>query len=77
MRSSVAAVIAVFAGERAGICMIAEPTLIRRRRRREPGEHGDGVGAPGLRRPGRVEAEPLGLLRELDQLERVSFPGGA
>ena len=29
MRSSVAAVIAVFAGERPGICMIAEPTLIR------------------------------------------------
>ena len=29
MRSSVAAVIAVAAGVRAGICMIAEPTLIR------------------------------------------------
>ncbi len=29
MRSSVAAVIAVFAGERPGICMIAEPTLMR------------------------------------------------
>ena len=29
MRSSVAAVIAVFAGVRPGICMIAEPTLIR------------------------------------------------
>jgi hypothetical protein len=28
MRSSVAAVIAVFAGVRAGICMIAAPTLI-------------------------------------------------
>ncbi len=28
-RSSVAAVIAVFAGERPGICMIAEPSLIR------------------------------------------------
>ena len=28
MRSSVAAVIAVFAGVRAGICMIADPTLI-------------------------------------------------
>jgi hypothetical protein len=29
MRSSVAAVIAVAAGVRAGICMIAEPTLMR------------------------------------------------
>ena len=29
IRSSVAAVIAVFAGVRPGICMIAEPTLIR------------------------------------------------
>ena len=50
--------------------MIAEPSLIVRRRA-EPGEHGDRVRAPRLRGPGRVVAEPLGLLRELDQLERV------
>ena len=36
MRSSVAAVIAVFAGVRPGICMIAEPSLIRSVLAREP-----------------------------------------
>jgi ATP-binding cassette, subfamily B, bacterial len=35
---------------------------------REPGEDRDAVGAPRLGRPCRVEAEPLGFLRERDEL---------
>ena len=45
--------------------------LQRRRRRGEPAEHADRVGAPRLRCPGRVVAQPLRLLGELDELERV------
>ena len=70
-RSSVTAVIAVFAGVRAGSCRIAVPSLIVSVVRAEPGEHAHGVRAPGLCGPrGRV-AEPLRLLGQLDQLERV------
>ena len=71
IRSSVAAVMAVFAGVRAGIWRIAEPILIVDVVAREPREHGDGVRPPGLRGPRGVVAEPLGLLRERDQLGRV------
>ena len=74
IRSSVAAVIAVFAGVRPGICMIAEPTLIRLGLRGEPREHGDRVGAPGLGGPDGVVAEPLRLLHERDELGRDSCP---
>ena len=51
--------------------MIPAPSLIVDVVRAEPGEHRDDVRAPRLRRPGRVVAEPLGLLRERDQLGRV------
>ena len=40
-------------------------------RRTEPREHGDAVRSPCLRRPCRVVAEPLGLLRHRDGLERA------
>ena len=70
-RSSVTAVIAAFAGERPGSCMIAVPSFDRRRLRAEPGERRDRIDAPRLRRPGRVVAEPLRLARQLDQLQRA------
>ena len=54
------AVIAAFAGDRPGSCMIAVPSLSARRLRAEPGERRDRVDAPRLCRPGRVvpEASP-------------------
>ena len=42
-----------------------------RRRRRQPRQDRDDVGAPRLRRPGRVIAEPFRFLRERDQIQRV------
>ena len=45
--------------------------LDRRRRRGEPREHGDGVGAPRLGRPHRVVAERLGGLDERHELRRI------
>ena len=72
--SSVATVVAVVAGVRAGICMIALPTLIRSV---VAAIHAIGVtasGPVGLGRPDGVEAEPVGLLRERDAAERVVVP---
>ena len=68
--SRVAAVIAVIAGVRAGICMTPAPRPIVLGLRAEPGEHGRGVGAVGLGDPRLRVAEPLGLLDE----PRVSVP---
>ena len=51
--------------------MIAEPSLIRSVLRREPAEDADRVGAPGLGDPDRVEAEPLRLLHEREEVGRV------
>ena len=51
--------------------MIAEPSLIRSVRPREPAEDADGVRAPGLGDPDGVEAEPLGLLHEREQVGGV------
>ena len=59
--SSVIAAIAVAAGVRADICMIAVPSLICVGVRAPPGQRREGVGAVGLGRPDRVEAEPFGL----------------
>ena len=61
--SSVAAVIAVIAGERPGICRIAEPSRMRSVCAGQPGEHRDRVRAVRLGGPDRVVAEPLGLAR--------------
>src|SRR5436190_21591739 len=65
-------------GGHRGVCRCAARDLHDRRahldpRRRggEPGEHGDGVGPPRLRRPGRVVAERLGALHERYELRRV------
>ena len=66
--SSVAAVIAVIAGERPGIWKIAEPSRIRSVCAGEPGEHGGGVGAVGLGGPDGVEAGALGCLDQLELL---------
>ena len=70
-RSSVAAVIAVVAGVRAGICMIAEPSLIvlgaRRRSRRAATRRR--IRTPPTSR--RSEAQPLGLLGEADPERRI------
>ena len=66
--SSVAAVIAVIAGVRPGIWKIAEPILIALGVRRQPGEHGRGVGPVGLGGPDGVEAGGLGLLDDLELL---------
>ena len=68
--SSVIAVIAQFAGVRPGICMIADPILIRVV---FAASHDSTVTAsrpPGLGRPRRVVAEPLRLDGQLDQVER-------
>ena len=70
-RSSVTAVIAAFAGERPGSCMIAVPSLSVSVVRSEPGERRNRIDPPGLCRPGRVVAQALRLARQLDQLERV------
>ena len=43
----------------------------RRRQRTQPGERRDRIDPPRLRRPRRVVAQPFGLPRELDQLERT------
>ena len=69
--SSVAAVIAVIAGERPGIWKIAEPSLIVVGLPGEPAEDRRRVGAVGLRGPDRVVAEPLGLAHELELLLRA------
>ena len=71
IRSSVAAVIAVFAGVRPGICMIAEPTLIRLVDAASHASTVTGVGAPGLGGPDGVVAELLGVLHERHELRRV------
>ena len=59
--SSVIAAIAVAAGVRADICMIAGAELERGRARSPPRERRERVGAVGLGGPDRVEPEPLGL----------------
>ena len=66
--SSVAAVIAVIAGERPGICMIAVPEPDPLRLPGQPGEDGHRVRPVGLGRPHGVVAEPLGLLHQLELL---------
>ena len=72
--SSVAAVIAVIAAERPGICMIAVPSRMRSVCAGQPGEDGHGVRAVGLGGPDGVVAEPLGLLHELELLGRAVSP---
>ena len=69
--SSVAAVIAAFAGDRPGSCMIAVPSPIVDVSAPEPGKRRDRVDAPRLGRPGRRVPELLRLARKLDQLERA------
>ena len=69
-----AAVIAVVAGVRAGICMIARAEPDAPVRRRDPRQRRHRVGAPRLRGPHRVEAEPLRLLRQRDGRDRVVVP---
>src|SRR5204862_1772944 len=59
------------AGRAAGDVEVPGAELDGRRRRPEPREDGDAVRSPGLRGPSRVVAEPLGLLRERDRLQRV------
>src|SRR5271156_4474160 len=59
--SSVIAVIAVIAGVRPGICMIAVPSRIFFGQRADPRQRRDRVGAVGLCGPRRVEACALGL----------------
>ena len=68
MLSSVAAVIAVIAGVRAGIWKMPEAIFALLGVRRDPGQHGRGVGAVGLGRPDRVVAEAVRLLRHLELL---------
>ena len=59
--SIVIAAIAAAAGWRADICMIAVPSRTFCGLRAPPGQRREHVGAVGLRRPDRVEAEPVGL----------------
>ena len=68
IRSSVAAVIAVFGGRAAGDLHDRRADLDRARLRGEPGEDGDRVGAPRLGGPDGVVAEPLRLLRHRHEL---------
>ena len=68
MLSSVAAVIAVIAGVRAGIWKMPEAIFACSVFDGEPGQHGRRVGAVGLGGPDRVVAEPVGLLRHLELL---------
>ena len=70
--SSVAAVIAVMAGVRAGICMIALPTSIVVGLRGEPRQHAHRVRAVGLRDPHDREPETFRLLDEGDVLRRIA-----
>ena len=65
--SIVIAAIAAAAGVRADICMIAVPSCTLLGVRSPPGERGQHVGAVGLGRPDRVEAEPVGLLHRLER----------
>ena len=76
-RSSVAAVIAVFAGVRPGICMIAEPTLIRSVVAASQASTRDGVRPPRLRGPRRVVAERAPPPARARSARAGSSPGGA
>ena len=61
-------------GRRAGICMIAVPSLIARRASADPRERRDGVRAVRLGRPDGVEAAALRLLGEADPEAGSSYP---
>ena len=68
MLSSVAAVIAVIAGVRAGIWKMPEAMLRVLGVGGQPGQHRRGVVAVGLGGPDRVVAEAIRLLRHLELL---------
>ena len=68
--SSVIAAIAVAAGVRAESCTMPVPRRMRSVCGAPPGQRREGVGAVGLGRPHRVEAEPLGLLDRLQRTRR-------
>src|SRR5664279_4314869 len=69
--SRVAAVIAVIAGVRPGICNTAEPLRPRGHR----GQHADGIRAVRLRRPHRVVAEVFGGLGECEVSDQFGRRG--
>ena len=75
--SRVSACIAVAAGVRAESCTIDGAELDLRGVRADPGQRREGVRAPRLGGPDRVVAEPLGLLRELDEVRGGAAPASS
>ena len=66
----VRAAMAMAVGVRADSWQREVPRRTRVRARPPPGERGQGVGAVGLGRPHRVEAEPLGLVHQVGGVGR-------